>query len=268
MKVQSLLFGFFLLNVISLELFAQTGINTNSPLSRLEIKGSSSLPGTSGSADNGVLRLSESASLNSKALDFGIHGTTFSWVQPRLNTNYSTNQPLFLNPNGGIVIIGNNSNTATLSVGGTITASGTIRSSQSGQLLNTVLLNETDLGISSNQNFANTTQTVSQYNYTPVSSNSKILIEFHAKYDVDGSSNDEWRAYLKVGSATLQTQTAIWKLNDGAGGRASNLFPIRGVYSNTTGSQITIKIDVQEISGDDDITVFPDMIMTIREVAQ
>ena len=46
MKVQSLLFGFFLLNVISLELFAQTGINTNYPLSRLEIKGSSSLPGT------------------------------------------------------------------------------------------------------------------------------------------------------------------------------------------------------------------------------
>jgi len=54
-------------------------------------------------------------------------------------------------------------------------------------------------------------------------------------------------------------------LNDGAGGRASNLFPIRGVYSNTTDSQITIKINVQEISGDDDITVFPDMILTIRE---
>lgn len=268
MRKFGLFFGILLWNSISLKIFAQTGINTNSPLSRLEIKGVSSVPATSGSIDNGILRLSESASSGSKAIDFGINGTSFSWAQPRLNSNYSSNQPLFLNPNGGSVIVGNNSNNATLSVGGTITSTGSIRSSQSGQLLNTVLLNETDLGISSNQNFANTTQTVAQYNYTPISSNSKILIEFHSKYDVDGSSNDEWRAYLKAGSTTLQTQTAIWRLNDGAGGRASNLFPIRGVFSNTTGSQITIKIDVQEISGDDDITVFPDMIMTIREVAQ
>jgi hypothetical protein len=268
MKNQFLLCGFFLFNSFSLKLFAQTGINTSSPLSRLEIKGSSSLPASSGSADNGILRLSESSNSGSKAIDFGINGTTFSWVQPRLNSNYSSNQSLFLNPNGGSVIIGNNPNTATLSVGGTITATGTIRSSQSGQLLNTVVLNETNLGVSSSQNFANTTQTVAQYIYTPVSTSSRILVEFHAKYDVDGASSDEWKAFLKIGSTTIHTQTAMWKSIDGGCGRGSNLFPIRGVYSNTTGSQITIKIDVQEISGDDDITVFPDMIMTIREVAQ
>ncbi|MCL9981060.1 MAG: hypothetical protein NBV77_06400 [Bacteroidia bacterium] len=251
-----------------IHLLAQTGINTVNPNSRLEIKGTSSIPGSSGSTSNGVLRLSEGANSNLKAIDFGFSGTSYGWIQPRLNSDYSQNYNLLLNPNGGAVIIGNSSGSATLNVGGTVTASGTIRSSQSGQLLNTIILNESDLSISSNQSVVNTTQTILTYTYTPVSSSSKIIIEFHGKHSIPGSSNDEWKSHLLVGNSTLQTQRNIWSLADGGGGRGSTLFPLTGVYSNTNGSQITIKVNVEEVSGDDTFTLNPDVLFTIKEVAQ
>ncbi len=249
-------------------LLAQTGINTVNPNSRLEIKGTSSVPSSSGSTSNGVLRLSEGANSNLKALDFGFNGTSYGWIQPRLNTDYSQNHNLLLNPNGGAVIIGNGPSSALLNIAGSVTASGTIRSTQSGQLLNTIILNETDLSISTNQSVANSTQTILTYTYTPISTSSKIIIEFHGKYSIPGSNNDEWKSHLLVGSTTLQTQRNIWTLADGGGGRGSTLFPLTGVYSNTTGSQITIKVNVEEVSGDDTFTLNPDILFTIKEVAQ
>ena len=248
---------------------AQTGINTNSPKAKLEIKGSAAAASTSGSSDNSILRLSESANSGSKVLDIGSNGTTYGWLQPRLNSDYSTNYNTLLNPNGGNVSIATGANTATLNVGGTITATGTIRSSAAGQILNSVMFNETDLSISaSGSTVANTNTSVIQANYTPVSSSSKIFIEFHCKFDVAGSTNDNWKTYIIVGSTTLQTREAVWSQADGGGGRGASLFPISAVYSNTTGNTITIKINVHEISGDDTFTLYPDAILSITEVAQ
>lgn len=259
------LFGFSLLSSV---LFAQTGINTNSPNSRLEVKGSSASPASTGSTSNGVFRVSEGSNSNLKSLDFGIDGSNYGWIQPRLNSDHSQNHNLLMNPNGGAVIMGNASSSSALNVGGTITASGSIRSSQAGQLLNSILVNESDLSISSNQSVANTNQSILTYTYTPVSSSSKIIIEFHGKYTIAGSNSDEWKSHLLVGSTTLQTQRSIWGFADGAGGRGATLFPIRGVYSNTNGSQITIKVNVEEVSGDDTFILYPDVIFTIKEVAQ
>ena len=254
---------------ICFSLNAQIGINTSSPKSKLEIRGTSAAASTSGSADNSVLRLSEASTAGSKTLDIGSNGNTYNWIQPRLNSNYSTNYNLLLNPNGGNVSIATGSNTATLNVGGTVTATGTIRSSAAGQILNSVMLNESDLSISaSGVTVANTNSTVLQTTYTPVSSSSKIMIEYHCKFDVAGSNTDNWKSYLIVGSTTLQTREAVWTLADGAGGRGASLFPISAVYSNTTGNSITIKINVEEISGDDTFKMYPDAIMTITEVAQ
>lgn len=253
---------------VSISLWAQTGFNTSSASAKLEVLGSSASPASSGSAINGILRLSEGSNANLKAIDFGINGNNFSWLQPRLNTDYSSNHSLLLNPNGGAIIIGNTSGTQLLNVGGNVTATGTIRSTSAGQLLNTVILDESDLSISSSQTISNSQVTLVSRTYTPVSSSSKIIIEFHSKFSVLGTNNDQWRSYLIVNGTTLQTQTNVWTLSDGAGGRGSTMFPIRAVYSNTTGNQITIKIDVQEISGDDSFTIYPDMILTIKEVAQ
>ncbi len=262
-------FSFSSLFCLFLSLKAQTGINTNAPKSKLEIKGNSATAATIGSADNSVLRLSEAANSGSKTLDFGSNSSSYNWIQPRLNSNYSTNYNLLLNPNGGNVSISTGSNSATLNVGGTITATGTIRSSAAGQVLNSVMLNETDLSISaSGVTVANTNSTVLQTTYNPVSSSSKIFIEYHCKFDVPGSNTDNWKSYLLVGSTILQTREALWSLADGAGGRGASLFPISAVYSNTTGNSITIKINVEEISGDDSFKMYPDAIMTITEVAQ
>ena len=216
--------------------------------------------------------MSESASLNSKALDFGIHGTTFSWVQPRLNTNYSSNQPLFLNPNGGSVIIGNNSNTATLSVGGTITSSGTIRSSQSGQLLNSVYLTETDLGISNTISNNSTTATdVVSYNYTPVSTNSRIWIKLSANYEIGGNTSsisDEVGSQISVGGSTIQEKRQFFSTgSSGNGNRSVNVFPISAVYDNTGSSTLNIKVSIKRTAGDDQTNVFSDLVFSIMEIA-
>jgi hypothetical protein len=262
------LFLLYFFALVANFVFAQTGINTIIPKARLEVQGTLSSPLTSGSLDNGVVRISTSSSSGSNVLDIGNNGTTYSWLQPRLNSDYSANYNLLLNPNGGNILIGGASNNAKLNVAGDITSTGTIRSTQTGQLLNTLFLDETDLGISSTQTFENTTKNIVQYSYTPVSSSSKILIEFHSRFTIPGSNSDQWKSYLKIGSTTIQTQTAVWNASDGAGGRGAALFPIRGVYSNTTGNQITINIDVEEVSGDDKANVFADMILVIREVAQ
>ncbi len=256
---------FFVLNSV----IAQIGINTNSPTAKLEIKGTSTAASSTGSSDNSILRLSESVNSGSKSIDFGSNGNSYNWIQPRLNSNYASNHPLLLNPNGGNVSIATGANTSTLNVGGSITASGNIRSSASGQILNSVMLNETNLNIASaGVTVANSNTTVVQTNYTPVSTSSKILIEFHCKFDVAGSNSDNWKSYLIVGTNTLQTHEAVWLLADGAGGRGASLFPISAVYSNTTGNSMTIKINVEEISGDDTFKMYSDGIMTITEVAQ
>ena len=259
--------GTYIIGLSSLK--AQTGINTSTPTAKLEIKGTAAAASASGSASNGIVRLSEGTISGSDALDFGSNGTSYFWIQPRVISDYASNNHLLINPNGGVVSIGTSKTSNTLNVGGTMTATGTIRSSAAGQVLNTVMLNESDLSISaSGVTVYNTTSTVLQTTYTPVSSSSKIFIEYHCKFDLPGSSNDDWKSYLIIGSTTIQTREGIWTLADGGGGRGASLFPISGVYSNTTGNAITIKINVGAVSSDDTFKMYPDAIMTITEVAQ
>jgi hypothetical protein len=262
------LFLFFLYFVPSLT--AQVGIGTTNPVSKVHVSGDTASPSKTGSSQNSLLRLSNTS--DASVLDLGIHGTTFSWVQPRLNTNYSTNQPLFLNPNGGSVIIGNNSNIATLSVGGTITASGTIRSSQSGQLLNSVYLTETDLGISNTISNNSTTATdVVSYNYTPVSTNSRIWIKLSANYEIGGNTSsisDEVGSQISVGGSTIQEKRQFFSTgSSGNGNRSVNVFPISAVYDNTSSSTLNIKVSIKRTAGDDQTNVFSDLVFSIMEIA-
>ena len=194
------------LTLFSLPVFSQTGIGTNSPSSTLHVLGDTTSPVKTGNSRNALLRLGNS--LDNAILDFGVSKDNYTWIQSRDLSTYTLNYPLALNPNGGGVGI-NTSSTSnnTLTVGGTIQSTGTIRSTAAGQLLNTVILNETDLSINSNGvSISNGKATVASANYTPVSNSSKIIIQFHSKYDISGSASDNYKSYLKVGSTVLQTQ--------------------------------------------------------------
>ena len=99
---------------------AQTGIGTTTPVNKFQVETTLAEPATTGAAANGNLRLS--GSTGSHVLDFGLSSAaTYSWIQSRSKSNYTTNYNLILNPNGGNVGIGTLTPTAKLNlVGGGI----------------------------------------------------------------------------------------------------------------------------------------------------
>jgi hypothetical protein len=60
-------------------------------------------PSSSGSASEGILRLSQSSGVGSMYMGFG---DPYAWIQSRSSSDYSLNYALALNPNGGNVGIG------------------------------------------------------------------------------------------------------------------------------------------------------------------
>lgn len=262
MKIVTL--GVFLFSVV--RVYGQVGIGTTSSLNALDIMGSSQTPASTGNAANGVLRIQKSSS--NPALDLGVNAAVYTWLQARSAADYSSNQPLLLNPAGGKVSIGGAEGSAALTVNGNVSVSGTVKAAQAGQVLNNVILNESDLSKSNNSQISSGRSTLLSYNYTPVSSSSKILVSFHGKASINGTASDEWYSYLVVGSTTIQTRRAKFENSSGGGGRGTSLLPLSGVYTNSGTSALTIKFDVQFISGDDTFTLQPDMILSITEVAR
>jgi hypothetical protein len=93
------------------------GLNTASPRLRLEALGAVGLPATSGTAQTGIARFSQSGGVG--VVDFGFGGGAgFGWIQAVDSTNLATNFGLLLNPNGGNVGIGTTAPDQKLSVQG------------------------------------------------------------------------------------------------------------------------------------------------------
>lgn len=264
MNMKVLIMSLFL--IVLSKVHAQVGIGTNSSVNALDILGNSQTPASTGTAANGVLRIQKS--LSNPALDMGVNAAVYAWLQARSAADYSVNQPLLLNPAGGKVAIGGSENNAALTVNGNLSVSGNVKATQAGQVLNNVILNESDLSKSSNTIVSSGRVTVLSYNYTPVSSSSKILVSFNGKASINGNATDEWYSYLMVGSSTVQTRRAKFENSSGGGGRGTSLLPISGVYTNSGTSALTIKFDAQFVSGDDRFTLEPDMILSITEVAR
>jgi hypothetical protein len=88
------------------------GIGTTSPSQKLQVDGGATglnqgIPATSGTSQNGILRLTSGASTYGETLDFGMNvGPTYGWIQATNKDGLNTNYNLSLNPNGGNVGIG------------------------------------------------------------------------------------------------------------------------------------------------------------------
>lgn len=108
--------------LISIGVYAQTGIGTTTPINKFEVVTTAADPANTGLTANGNLRLGPSS--GSHVMDFGLSSTsTFGWLQMRSKSAYGTVFNLNINPNGGNVGIGNSAPTSTLTVGN---ATGTI----------------------------------------------------------------------------------------------------------------------------------------------
>jgi hypothetical protein len=259
------LFLFFLYFVPSLT--AQVGIGTTNPVGKVHISSDTASPIKTGFAQNSLMRLSNTS--DASVLDFGVSKDNYTWLQARNSSNYGLSYPILLNPNGGNVGIGNKSASEKLTVTGSIHATGTIRSSSPGQLIHSVFLTESDLGVSNTISNASTTETtVATYTYSPISSSSKVYIEFDARALISGSVSDEFAANLYVGSTLIQNNKVLFVTNQGGGGRGNSLFPISGYYTNTSTGNLIITVKIRRVSSDDTITVEPDMTLIIQEVAQ
>ena len=88
------------------------GIGTTSPTQPLHIDGGASavnqgIPASSGTSQNGILRLTPGDAVYGETLDFGMNvATTYGWIQATNRDNLATTYNLALNPNGGKVGIG------------------------------------------------------------------------------------------------------------------------------------------------------------------
>jgi hypothetical protein len=89
-----------------------TGINTTTLDQKFVINQGATgtgqgIPATSGTTQNGILRLRPATALYGETFDFGMNvGATYAWIQATNTGNLGTNYSLALNPNGGNVGIG------------------------------------------------------------------------------------------------------------------------------------------------------------------
>jgi hypothetical protein len=272
MKKVVLLFAIFATGGL---LQAQLGVGTTIPKNTLEIQGAATDVSNSGSSSNGILRIG--GSLGTTTLDLGLQSATdAAWLQSRNKGDYSDADAMRLQPNAGNIGIGITGAPAeALQVNGNVKASGFVRGASKGQVLRQILLDASNLNVSSSFVINSTSFTdVISYSYTPVLSSSRLWIRFDARSSIRGSatsgSDDENESVITVNDGnttrTLQTKKQYYGQFAGAGARESMLFPISGVYDNTGSGSLTIKVQIRRTSGDDGVTIEPDMVLSIVEI--
>lgn len=223
-----------ILKIISILIFfnntkAQTGIGTTTPVNKFEVVASAADPASSNSSANGNLRLGNSAAAH--VLDFGLSSTsTYSWLQARSKYNYATNYNLVLNPNGGVVGIGNTSPSSTLTVGNT-----------GGTIGGEILLNPTSTQYEGGQIIlkrslvgSTVDWTIDQYGTN--SSNARFRI-------FNGASENNGLSILENGKIGMGTPSPLTLLHlqngnsfSGADNPSSNTVPSIYVYNSNNSS--------------------------------
>jgi hypothetical protein len=192
--------------LVSFYAFSQTGIGTTTPVNKFQIEATTANPASSGSSANGNLRLSGSS--GSHILDFGLSSSsTYSWLQARSKSDYTTLYDLAFNPIGGKVGIGTSSPSATLTVG-----------NEGGTIGGEILLNPTTTRHEGGQivfkrslEGSTVDWTIDQYGST--SANARLRI-------FNGISEGNGIAILENGNIGLGTINPTAKLNlDGGGMR-------------------------------------------------
>jgi hypothetical protein len=168
------------------------------------------------------------------------------------------NKTFRVNNTGGLEIVNSAySNLAlSLSDSGNLVAGGTITplAWSAGQTIKDTMLSNTDVTISTTTIATSGADTdFLTYNYTPVSSNSYLVIHYHlAKYDFSlGTGNDSYFSRIKVdgGEIVFSYQSTV------NGNRSGVLFPLTGRYTNTNTTTKSIVVACRRDSADDSILI-------------
>jgi hypothetical protein len=125
---------------------------------------------------------------------------------------------------------------------------------RAGQVINDIMLSNTEVTVSTTTIATSTSDTdFLTYSYTPVSSNSYLIIHYHlANYDFSGGTgNDSYISRIKVDGTeiTYSTQSTV------NGNRSPVLFPLTGRYTNSSTAAKSIVVACRRNSADDSITI-------------
>ena len=137
-----------------------------------------------------------------------------------------------------------------VNVDGSISANGTIRGYAAGQLLNTLIVTSSAGTVGASSTVATSLASVS---YTPVYANSKLWVEYHVTYAVDGSGTDDFRSQITVNGDEITWRDQQWttSTNGGGGTRSATVFPIAGSYTNANTTAKAIVVGVGRNGSDD-----------------
>jgi hypothetical protein len=168
------------------------------------------------------------------------------------------NKTFRINNTGGLEIVNSTYNNLSLSLSdsGNLVAGGTItpQSWSAGQIIKDTILSNTEVTISTTTIATSGADTdFLTYSYTPVSSNSYLVIHYHlAKYDFSlGTGNDSYFSRIKVDGNEI---VFSWQ-NTVNGNRSGVLFPLTGRYTNTNTTAKSIVVACRRDSADDSILI-------------
>ncbi len=140
-----------------------------------------------------------------------------------------------------------------------------------GEVIKTTVLVGSDLTGSNPTTINSASDTdVASYSYTPVSSNSYILIEFQTRYTIAGAAEDNFISRIAVDGAEQSYGQQYWINGAGGGTRSGVLFPLMARYTNSNTTAKTISVTVRRGVSDDNATVQKDSttVMKITEIGR
>jgi hypothetical protein len=218
--------------LLSTGIYGSTNVNTSNNQSMIVFSGSNTIGGT-GYTD--FIKVTNTAS-----------GAT------------NINKTFRVNNTGGLEIVNSAYNNLSLSLSdsGNLIAGGTITplAWRAGQVVNDISLSNTEVTISTTTIATSNADTdFLTYSYTPLSSNSYLVIHYHlASYSFEGGTgNDSYFSRIKVDGTeiTYSRQSTV------NGNRTGVLFPITGRYTNSSTSAKSIVVACRRDSADDSITI-------------
>jgi hypothetical protein len=155
-----------------------------------------------------------------------------------------------LNAGGDLYVDGGISVDGGINANGSISSNGTIRGYAAGQLLNTLIVTSSAGTVGASSTVATSLASVS---YTPVYANSKLWVEYHVTYAVDGSGSDDFRSQITVNGGEITWRDQQWTTSTygGGGTRSATVFPIAGSYTNANTTAKAIVVGVERNGSDD-----------------
>jgi hypothetical protein len=100
--------------------------------------------------------------------------------------------------------------------------------------------------------------TIASYSYSPIYSNSDIIVEYASVYNVGGGLGDAFRTRIAIGATEITFGRQIWTNGAGGGTRSGTLFPLIGKYTNTDLTAKTFVVSGKQDGSDDIVTVYND----------